>query len=175
MRNPLKNQKGAAVIEFTIGLIVLCMLLAFLVDIIMINYKRIMVSRLNQSIVRAVRTQGGIASSMPASFSGSSSSYSTSAQLTTKVNTLKTQLKLTAMSVKISGTTVNGGTCSATLSSGFNCQYQYMSPVTIETTFSMPWTYTFMGGESQHQQTIKSSVVSEYKNIGAGEKWEVLK
>lgn len=81
IRGKLNNNRGSAVIEFAIALLILVMLIAFVVDILIVGNKRFIVAQETTEIARVIGLQGGVSSIVPAGYPGGNNTYLTSSEM----------------------------------------------------------------------------------------------
>lgn len=152
----LKNKKGNFTIEYTITFLIIMMVIAFLVDATIVGYKRIKVASATQTIVEVIRSQGGIASSMPKGFSGNGTTYVTSGSLANTFNQTMNQIQVDNASFSVNGTTITGGS---------NISIPYKKSFEVSVTYTPRWTFIrsilpLLGNTSQRYVTYSTS---EYK------------
>ena len=97
------NKKGFFSIEFTIIMLIVATVIAFMVDVTIIGVQRANMSRELQSLVNLVEKQSGIQGTMPAGFPGQTDTYYTPSRFVSLLEEIKENNSLTSLSVTING------------------------------------------------------------------------
>lgn len=166
----LNNKKGSAMIEYTIGLLLLVTLVCFLFDVIIIAQKQYIVSQQANLLTRELAVQGGVLTTVPQGFHGNDINYIRSSEMYTAVknNLEKAGISTTKgeWSVNIITYTKSGAIASNNnLSSSSNIKADYGIPIDVTINFKYNWTLfsQIMPGLSQISANTSRHSVSEFK------------
>lgn len=104
------NNKGFFSIEFTIIMLIIAVVIAFMVDMTVIGVQRASMSRQLQDLVSVVERQSGIEREMPIGFSGQENTYYTPTGFMSVLNSMKEKNNLESLKVTINGREVTDRT-----------------------------------------------------------------
>lgn len=166
----LSNKKGSAMIEYTIGLLLLVTLVCFLFDVIVIAQKQYIVSQQANLLARELAVQGGVSTRIPTGFPGNDTNYISSSEMYTAVknNLEKAGFSTTKGEWSVNVVTYNksGGVASnSTLSSVSSITADYGVPIDVTINFKYKWTLwgQIVPGLSQISANTSRHSVSEFK------------
>jgi len=170
IKKRLGNKKGSAMIEYTIGLLLLVSLVCFLFDVIIIAQKQYIVSQQANLLARELGVQGGVYSTVPQGFPGSDTNYVRSSEM---YNSIQKNLENAGFStakqewsVKITTYTKTGAVASSSnLGQSSQIKADYGIPIDVTITFKYKWTLwgQIFPGLSQITSNTSRHSVSEFK------------
>ena len=85
MRKKLKERKGSIFIEYTIGLLMLVVFVAFCVDILLIGHKHYYIGEEMGNISRTLSVQSGAEMMTPTGYPGGDEAYQTSGEILSRM------------------------------------------------------------------------------------------
>lgn len=139
----LTEEKGSAVIEFAIALLIFVTLTAFLVDMLVIGGKRFGISQETTEISRVIGVQGGVSSAVPTGYPGGDQAYRTSLELYKQIDGKMATSGIETDEWKATLTEYNKGgqiirEVVLTPQTNFRVDYMHSMDIHIEATYS--WT-----------------------------------
>lgn len=104
IKSRLSNKNGFFSIEFTIYMLIIVVVIAFMVDMAVIGVQRANVSRTFQGVVDIIERQSGLAREMPRGFHGQEATYYTPTDMMNLLENIKEENHLNFAKLYINGT-----------------------------------------------------------------------
>lgn len=170
IKKRLGNKKGSAMIEYTIGLLLLVTLVCFLFDVIIIAQKQYVVSQQANLLARELAVQGGVYPSVPQGFPGNDTNYIRTSEMYSAVknnlekagfSTTKGEWSVNVITYTKTGAIASNGTLGSTSS----IKADYGIPIDVTINFKYKWTLwgQIVPGLSQISANTSRHSVSEFK------------
>lgn len=86
LQKRLKDKKGSMIIEYTIGLLMLVVFVAFCLDMIIIGHKHYYIGEEMANVARTLSVQSGAELTTPVGYPGGSRAYQTSSEIIQRMN-----------------------------------------------------------------------------------------
>lgn len=162
----LKDKKGASAIEMVIGLMIIIMMIAFLMDIMNVMAKYSTVSQVSTDISRITGIQGGIRNSAPRGWPGGNDNYININELYSLVDR-----KLSGAGMDNTPWTVRIYNDSGSISGGFGStgkkgvEINYLENYTVEVELLHRWTVigNFLPGTIEQKLVSRRPATSEWQ------------
>lgn len=174
IKKRLNNKKGSAVIEYTIGLLLLVTLICFLFDVLIIAHKNYIVSQQVNTMARKIAIQGGVLPKTPKGMYGGDGNYFTGSKLIKGLNTTfngagieKDEWSALFVSYDSHGNIVSSlafdGEDTNIPSKGISIDYG--NGIDVSVTYSYDWTLfgQITGNKNKTTKTETRHVMSEFK------------
>lgn len=157
----LKNKKGLSTLEIVIGVFIFIIVLCFLMDLLILNWKFSVIAQTNTQVARIASIQGGVLNSPPQAWPGGNSNYITISELNDILNDKFQSAGIASNEWEIrigSGGISKSGTKSPV-------SYDYKEVFSVEITVDYRWDFmsNIIPGNLRQTITSKRPAMSEWK------------
>lgn len=174
MKKRLSNDKGSAVIEFAIGLMIFVILVSFTVDLLLVGSKRFNIGQEATDISRILAKQGGVLKETPEGYPGGDEAYLNTNEMLAKIEDRMLGSGLGTYnegiwSVTLTEYDTNGNqirTGTLTPETHFDVDYMHSMDVRINASYSWKLMNVIFGRDSETSKSnvgAKRHAVSEFK------------
>src|SRR5690625_2761867 len=138
----LKDSKGSMFIEYTIGLLLLVVFVAFCVDVILIGHKHYYIGEELGTIARTLSVQSGAEITTPTGFPGGEEAYRTSGEIIDRMEVIanaagfdESEWSLYVLETNHNGDVVQRGE----LTHGTDFRAEYMNRISVQFVGTFNW------------------------------------
>lgn len=142
LKKRIKNKKGSIVIEYAIGLLMLVVFIAFVLDMLIIGHKHYYIGEEMANVARVLSVQSGAELATPVGFPGGSQAYQTSSEIIERMNKVaeaagfeRHEWELYIEEIDGNGNVVKSGV----LTEDTNFEAEYLNKIAVEFRGTYQW------------------------------------